>query len=315
MNGGASSSICQVSASYLPARLACRAGVPPLAIEKSPEVDRVALQSETLYAVIGVVASSPDLDRVLDGVVGLLTEATHCHACFVYLRDGDRLRLRAASRVYAHLVGRVDMGLDEGLAGWVARNGTPEFIREHAMTDPRMKYVAEIEEERFQSMVAVPIPSRSGPSLGTVVLHTEAPREFDEGVLTFLVHTASLVAGAIENARLYEDARRQVEALTRLSSLGQAIAAVERREELYRVVIEGVRELLRCEGCHLSLLDAETGRLELAAADPASGRSPWGGTEGTAVLLDMLRRRGGPAAAPSGGATLVAPVAAGAEHL
>src|SRR4051794_6544620 len=285
-----------------------------MAVERSTELDRVALQSETLYAVIGVVASAPDLDRVLEGVVGLLTEATHCHACFVYLRDGERLRLRAASQVYGHLVGRVEMGLDEGLAGWVARNGTPEFIRDHAMTDPRMKYVPEIEEERFQSMVAVPIPSRSGPALGTVVLHTEAPREFDEGVLTFLTHTASLVAGAIENARLYEDTRRRVEALTRLSSLTQAIAAVDGREELYRVVTDGVRELLRCDACQLYLLDPETGRLELAAADPAGRPSPWRGAEGTAVLLDMLRRRGGPAPGP-GGATLVAPVAAGAEHL
>jgi GAF domain-containing protein len=286
-----------------------------LAIERTPEVDRVALRSETLYAVIGVVASAPDLDRVLDGVVDLLTEATACHACFVYLRDGDRLRLRAASRIYAHLVGRVDMGLDEGLAGWVARNGTPEFIREHAMTDPRMKYFPEIEEERFQSMVAVPIPARSGSALGTVVLHTVAPREFDEGVLTFLAHTASLVAGAIENARLYEDTRRRVEALTRLSSLTQAIAAVDGREELFRVVTDGVRELLRSDACQLYLLDPETGRLELAAADPPGRPSPWGGAEGTSVVLDMLRRRGGPAAGPGGHATLVAPVAAGAEHL
>jgi GAF domain-containing protein len=285
-----------------------------LAIERSAQAETVALQSETLYAVIGVVASSPDLDRVLEGVVDLLTEATHCHACFVYLRDGDRLRLRAASQVYAHLVGRVEFGLDEGLAGWVARKGTPEFIRDHALADPRMKYVAEIEEERFQSMVAVPIPARSGSALGTVVLHTEAPREFDEGVLTFLAHTASLVAGAIENARLYEDTRRRVEALTRLSSLTQAIAAVDGREELYRVVTDGVRELLRCDACQLYLLDPETGRLELAAADPPGRPSPWRGAEGTAVLLDMLRRRGGPAAGP-GGATLVAPVAAGAEHL
>jgi GAF domain-containing protein len=271
------------------------------------------LRSETLYAVIGVVASSPDLDHVLEGIVDLLTEATHCHACFVYLRDGDRLRLRAASRIYAHLVGRVEFGLNEGLAGWVARNGTPEFIREHAMSDPRMRYVPEIEEERFQSMVAVPIPARSGSALGTVVLHTEAPREFDEGVLTFLTHTASLVAGAIENARLYEDTRRRVEALTRLSSLSQAITAVDGREDLYRAVTAGARELLRCESCQLYLLDRQTGRLELAAADPAGRPSPWRGAEGTAVLLDLLRRRG-PASGP-GGATLVAPVAAGDQHL
>jgi sugar diacid utilization regulator len=132
-------------------------------------------------------------------------------------------------------------------------------------------------------------------------------------VLTFLAHTASLVAGAIENARLYEDTRRRVEALTRLSSLSQAVAAVDGREELYRVVTDGVRELLRCDACQLYLLDRQTGRLELAAAEPPGRPSAWPGAEGTAVLLDMLRRRG-PAAGP-GGATLVAPVAAGDEHL
>jgi GAF domain-containing protein len=284
-----------------------------MTVERSPKLDSVALQSETLYAVIGVVASAPDLDRVLAGVVDLLSEATACHACFVYLRDGERLRLRAASRIYAHLVGQVEFGLDEGLAGSVARHGSPEFIRDHALADPRMKYVPEIEEERFQSMVAVPIPARSGPALGTVVLHTEAPREFDEGVLNFLAHTASLVAGAIENARLYEDTRRRVEALTRLSSLSQAIAAVDGREELYRVVTEGVRDVLRCDACQLYLLDRATGRLELAAADPAGRASPWRGAEGTAVLLDLLRRRG--PASGTGGATLVAPVAAGEQNL
>ena len=161
------------------------------------QLQRVRLESDTLYRVIGVVASAPDLDRVLTSIVDLLTEATECHACFVYLREGTRLRLRAASQVYAQLVGHVEFGLDEGLAGWVARHRTPAFIRDNALADPRMKYVPEIEEERFQSMVAVPVPARSGEAMGVVVLHTEAPREFDEGVLNFLAHTASLVAGAI----------------------------------------------------------------------------------------------------------------------
>ena len=114
-------------------------------------------------------------------------------------------------------------GIDEGLTGWVARTRTPEFIRENAIEDPRMKYVPELEEERFQSMVAVPILSRGGGVIGVVVLHTEAPREFDDEVLNFLVHTASLVAGAIENAQLYEETRRRVDALTTLTQLSQAL--------------------------------------------------------------------------------------------
>ena len=94
------------------------------------------------------------------------------------------------------------------------------------MADQRMKYVPELEEERFQSMVAVPILDKAGEVMGVAVLHTAAPREFDDEVLNFLVHTASLVAGAIENAQLYEETRRRVQALTTLTELSQALAAV-----------------------------------------------------------------------------------------
>jgi GAF domain-containing protein len=245
------------------------------------------LERDTLYSVIGVIASSPVLSDVLGGVVDLLTEATDCHACFIYLREGDRLRIRAASQVFADAVGRVEMGLDEGLTGWVARHKVPAFIREGALADARMKYVPELEEERFQSMVAVPVPARSGEVIGVVVLHTEAPREFDESVLTFLVHTASLVAGAIENAQLYEDARRRVAALTLLASLSRDIAAVPDREELYRVVTGGARALLRGHGCQLYLLDAEAGRLQLAAADPPDRSGVLLGAEGRPGLLSV----------------------------
>jgi hypothetical protein len=47
-----------------------------------------SLRSETLFQVVGTLASSPDLDRLLGSVVDLLTEATDCHGCFVYLRGG-----------------------------------------------------------------------------------------------------------------------------------------------------------------------------------------------------------------------------------
>jgi GAF domain-containing protein len=255
------------------------------------QLHRVRLESDTLYAIIAAAGSSVDLGRVLDGVVSLLTEATDCHACFVYIREGDRLRMRAASEVYAHLVGRIELGLDEGLTGWVARHGEPAFIRENALDDPRMKYVPELEEERFQSMVAVPVPARSGEMIGVVVLHTVAPREFDEDALNFLAHTASLVAGAIENARLYEEAQRRVDALTNLAGLSQRIVAVAGREELYAVVTDGVRRLLVCDACQLHLRSSDDGRLETVASAPA-GALPEAMVERRAVLRDESHELG-----------------------
>jgi GAF domain-containing protein len=291
---------------------------PPVAgADVAAELDRVRLESDTLYSVISVVASSPDLNRVLGGVVDLLTEATDCHACFVYMREADRLVMRSASRVYGHLVGRIEMGIDEGLTGWVARHKTPAFIRDAAMADPRMKYIPEIDEEHFQSMVAVPVPARSGDVNAVIVLHTRAPREFDQGVMNFLAHTASLVAGAIENAQLYEEARRRVAKLSGLSDLGQQIASVSSRESLYTVVCSGVRALLDCDGCSLHLLDGDGKQLGLVASDPPDP-SPALLSQGASVLLDLLRRRASgrldvaPGSTP---ASLVAPVAAGDENL
>jgi GAF domain-containing protein len=286
---------------------------------------REVSESDTLYAIIAALGTSEDLDRVLDGIVGLVSDATDCHACFMYLRDGDRLRMRAASRVYAHLVGRIELGLDEGLTGWVARHNEPAFIRDNAFADPRMKYVPELEEERFQSMAAVPVPGRSGEVIGVVVVHTAAPREFDEGVLNFLVHTATLVAGPIENARLYEEARERVDALTRLAALSEEIAAVSGHQDLYRVVTAGVRGLLGSEACELHRPDAEGRRLEPAAAFPLDPE-PLVEGEG-AALLELLRRRGSRSggrragrllrASGQGGGTavLAAPLVAGREEL
>jgi GAF domain-containing protein len=221
---------------------------------------------------------------VLSGIVDVLTDATGCHACFVYMRDGELLRLRAASGVYAGFAGQVSMGMGEGLTGWAARNNRPAFIRDNAMEDPRFKYVPELEEERFQSMVAVPVTARSGDVIGVTVLHTVAPREFSEATLDFLVHASSLVSGAIENARLYEEARRRVEALTALARLSQDVAAAVGREALYRAVCGGVRAMLGAPRCELHLLERDGRRLELAASDPVEP-SAAARFEMTSVLL------------------------------
>ena len=71
---------------------------------------RVRRENETLYAVIKTVSSSLSLERVLGGIVDIATDATDCHACFIYFVEGDRLVLRAASPRYAQLRGRARAG-------------------------------------------------------------------------------------------------------------------------------------------------------------------------------------------------------------
>jgi GAF domain-containing protein len=291
----------------------------------SPAVEIRALRDEnrTLYDVIKLVSSSLELGPMLQAIVDLATAATDCHACFIYLLEDDQLTIRAASPVFADAVGRVQLALEEGLTGWVARHRTPEFIRDGAMQDPRMKYVPLLQEERFQSMVAVPILARSGDTIGVIVLHTEAPREFTEDILKLLVHIASLVSGAIENAQLYDQERRRVDALTRLSGLGQDVAAATDAADLGLVVARGTRRLLEAEVCQMYRLDRDASGVVLLASDPpAASTPPVGSVRSVAELaLDALEDRGGRGPGRSlwpdleVGDQLVTPLIAGGERL
>jgi GAF domain-containing protein len=230
---------------------------------------------KTLQQIVSTVASSLELPEVLRAVVRLMSDASGVHACFAYLVDesGERLVLRAASPPYERQAGKVVMERGEGLAWWAAENGEPAFIRDNALDDPRTKYFPELEEEKFQSLLALPVVGRAGDVIGVITAHTEAPREFSDDEVDFLVTSASLVAGAIENARLYEETRLRVAELEQLAELAEAIARADALEELLRAVVEGARPLLGAKACHVYLLDSGSEELERQASDPDPGNA------------------------------------------
>ena len=220
-----------------------------------------------LYQIIQTIGSGPDLEVILRGIVRLATEATGCHACLIWFVEGERLVLRSSSAPYEHLAGVTSMDRSEGLAGWVARTRRSAFINEGALEDPRVKYFPEFEEERFQSLVSVPMFGRDAKVMGVISLHAEAPHEFVRADLDLLEHTASLIAGAVENARLYEEAAARVALLTDLSLLLQRIAGAPTIEDVFATVSVGTRELLGADRSEIYLTDADK-RLRLRAASP-----------------------------------------------
>ena len=267
-----------------------------------------ATESRVLSEIISTVASSLDLEEVLGAVVRLLSRASSVHACFVYLVEdgGSRLVMRAASEPYGLHVGRIALERGEGLAWWALEHREPAFIREDALSDPRFKYVPQLAEERFQSLLSAPIVGRDGAAIGAVTLHTEAPREFSENEVDFLVSSASLMAGAIENARLYEETRRRVGELERLTVLGEAIARASTLTELLPAVASHTVQLLGARSCHLYLLDPSTEELELRVSAPLGAEA-----RPTLTLAGL-----GPEIARSGRqASVATPLVAGDELL
>ena len=107
--------------------------------------------------------------------------------------------------------------------------------------------------------------------IGVISLHAEAPREFTRADSDFLVHAARLVAGAIENARLYEDTRRRLSLVEGLADLARAVSAASTLEQLLPAVARRAQRLLEASGCDV-LVAGPTARLPrrgLAGAAPA----------------------------------------------
>src|ERR1700712_1720336 len=199
----------------------------------------VALDQDTLHALIGVVARGPDPADVLPALAEAVVDATGCDACLVYLRDGDALRLREGRAEDA------EIGLD-------------------ALDRPRATLVPIVAGDAVIGALAL----RADGSLGPDAVDVAA-------------RIAALVAGAIDGALRFEEAQRQVAALTALTELGEEIATAARRADLYRVPCAGVRRLLGAAGCRLHLVDADGGRMEPAYASP---RDPLGGVRPPRLL-------------------------------
>ncbi|HZI35000.1 MAG TPA: GAF domain-containing protein, partial [Gaiellales bacterium] len=235
-----------------------------------------AVESRYLYQIINTVSSTLDLDRVLRAIVDLVSEAIDCHACWIYFvdPDDDGLVLRAVSDPYSALAGRLRFEPGEGLAGWVAEHNQAVFIPENAPGDPRAKVVPEAEEEKYQSLCAAPLQAKAGHVIGVIALHAQAPREFTRADSDFLVHAATLVAGAIENARLYEDTRRRLSMVEGLSDLARALSAASTLESLLPAVARRAQRLLEASCCDVLVADADGHMLTPGAAWPEQQPTP-----------------------------------------
>jgi hypothetical protein len=97
-----------------------------------------------------------------------------------------------------------------------------------------------------------------------------------------------------------------VEALTTLTQLSQALAAVTLREDLYDAVTRGARQLLGADSCQIWRIDSEADELNLVGADPPDGSAR------PAQLMALMR--GGRTGAVED-ELVIAPLAAGDEQL
>jgi GAF domain-containing protein len=199
-----------------------------------------------LQDIILAVGSSLDLPTVLQRVVEVIAQATGQTDSYIYLYDdeADDLVLSAAteSAGAAH-VGQLRIPLGEGVTGWVGASRQTCVIERALHADPRFVLRAELGEERYDSMICVPIVSRSDRLIGVVSVWAAAGDHFTEEHVRLAEWIAVVVAGAIENAQLHASTSRRTRVLERMAELSAMTTSGLATGRVLDLVTELAREV------------------------------------------------------------------------
>jgi len=147
-------------------------------------------------------ASTMERDELFSLVLRETTGVLEADVCSLYLQDRVRggLVLTATNGLNQAAVGSVVLSAGQGITGAVAKLREPLSVAEVA-TDPHFEWIDGLDEERFTSMLSVPI--LAGPRMvGVLNVQTVKRREFRTDELAVLSAIAGALAGVLERSEL-----------------------------------------------------------------------------------------------------------------
>src|SRR6266566_1569915 len=219
-------------------------------------------QLTTLFALGREVASVLDLDELLQKLPQLIARLTDFHAFAVYLLDEKKNELSVAYSVgYPEEVARtLRLRVGHGLVGVAAADGRPILVND-VDSDPR--YVEAVPGSKAELVVPL---RRKGRVIGALNLLSNVPGQFTEADETILRQFGAHVAVAIENARLFEQAREYTSTLETLAEIGREFGAILNLDEVLTRITSLARRLIDYRTFGILLVNDDTGELEMKVA-------------------------------------------------
>jgi diguanylate cyclase (GGDEF)-like protein len=233
-----------------------------------PETDTSARDARSiahlkmLQSLAGKLNRLNDVHGIGTAIAGELRQLLDYHTCRVYVIDGEELRPVA---VHGDVEGDYDetalstlvSKVGRGAAGHVAQTGEPLLAPDASISDPDGDDVEE-------SLVAVPLRFGSRV-IGVILVSKLGLDQFDSDDVRLLEVLAGQTAVSLENARLYEDQRREAENAKALLNLADTLSNAPGAQAIAEVSIQAVARLLGARECSLWLEDDESGEFTLAA--------------------------------------------------
>jgi GAF domain-containing protein/CheY-like chemotaxis protein len=225
-------------------------------------------ETETLLSVSRSLASTPDLQALLRHFLRTVTKAVDADSAGVWMlgADGELMEGIAGYRVPPAVLAdlsRVSLSIvRDGFYAEAARTKRPVFssdVAADARVPDSIKHGAPHRAQLF-----VPIVAKERLIGGFALIWWDRTRELSEAELALMEAIANQAGVAIEHARLFEEHRRQVEELSVLHELSQAVTGQLDRAALVDAIHTQVARVLDPRNMLIVLRDQDRGEFEVA---------------------------------------------------
>jgi len=217
-----------------------------------------------LQALTDAALAHLELHALLPTLLLRTREALGVDTCAVLLLEPETNELvaRAAVGIEEEVERGVRIPVGRGFAGRVAADRRPVILDDvdHAhVLNPILL------EKGIKSMLGVPLLA-AGEVLGVLHVGSLVHRRFEEDDVELLQLAADRAAIAIEHARAFEAERRARTRVEHLQAVTDAALAHLELEELFRVLLPRIRDILGADTCAVLLADKPSNELVARAA-------------------------------------------------
>ncbi len=204
----------------------------------------------TLYETIRDLAMQYNLETILNTLADRVVAVLGSPGCTIYLFDAERGDLEAVvSRGWPGLVG-IRLELGEGLVGRVAQSLEPMIVEDHRTWENRSEKFAGVPTTAVAEVPMI----YSGELVGVLTAYEldrgdDAPiRKYGQAEVDLLTVFASNAAGAVHNARLFEETRQRLVELELLYQASLASSQIHSLRAVAQRIVDTLDHLMDWKG-------------------------------------------------------------------
>jgi len=146
-----------------------------------------------------------------------------------------------------------------GLTGYIIQSRQMLYIPDALAEDAIRKYKAiDFGGDPSRSYAGVPLMV-GDRVVGVISMQCSQPNAYHSDQIRLLETIATQTAGAIENARLFEEVRLRAEEMTALFDIGITVTSGLDMDQVLKTLLEKCRQVLPVEAFYIGILDPDTG--------------------------------------------------------